>query len=130
MSYGKTGGNNGDREKSNHFSNIRCGRKIIFEGLMMIGTSLIYYETLVENKCIPCKDLARSLQNTHNLQDLARKFFSCKILQGSVFLERSCKEMFFFERSYKEMFSLKDLARKCFPCKIPEFNVVHTEKLC
>ena len=48
---------------------------------------------LVENECIPCKDLARSLQKTHALQDLARKFFSCKTLQGNVFLERSCKEM-------------------------------------
>ena len=85
--------------------------------------------SLVENKCIPWKDLARSLQNTHYLQDLARKFF----------LTRSYKEMFslkdlarkrLLERSYKEMFSLKDLARKCFPCKILEFNVLHTEKLC
>ena len=50
--------------------------------------------TLVENKCILCKDLARSLQNTHYLQDLARTIF--------------------LARSYKEVFSLEDLARKCF----------------
>ena len=67
---------------------------------------------LVENECIPCKDLARSLQKTHALQDLARKFFSCKILQGNLFHERSCKEIFFLARCLAEKcINLQDLAR-------------------
>ena len=39
------------------------------------------------------------------LQDPCKNAITCKILQGNLFLARSCKEMF----------SLKDLARKCFP---------------
>ena len=39
------------------------------------------------------------------LQDPCKNAITCKILQGNLFLARSCKEMF----------SLKDVARKCFP---------------
>ena len=73
--------------------------------------------TLVEKKCVPCKDLARFsfkvLQDNAffckiSYKKLARKKFPCKIFQGKHFLARS----------FKENISLQDLARNKFPCKI------------
>ena len=58
--------------------NVEASNNCVF----VDAISMLIAPTRVENKCIPGKDLARSLQKTDYVQDLAR--------------------------SYKVMFSLKD----------------------
>ena len=59
--------------------------------------------------------LARSCKEIFSLQDLARKFFPCKILQGNLFLARSCKVIF----------SLQDFSEMLITCMI--FQKKHTK---